>query len=90
MGFLPDFDENGRLKPESKPKVLPTTGKTKSFLNWNNVLVARCPKCDNYLESRGEMMVCTSKSNGQKDCFFSISQFRLRDLKMDIGYRENQ
>ena len=85
MSLLPDLDANGKLKPEKRrPKTMMTTGRKQSFMTWSNLLVARCPKCDNYLEESGKVMQCTSKTGGERDCMFTITKKRANELKNDL------
>jgi len=89
MSLLPDLDGNGKLKPEKcAPKTMMTTGRKQSFMTWNNLLVGRCPKCDNYLEESGNIMQCTSKSGGERNCEFKILKERMRELKMEIASKK--
>ncbi len=59
MGLLPDLDKNGKLLQEKRiPFVKRNKSGAKSYFEWNNLLLNRCPSC-------GEMF---PQDKGDREC----------------------
>lgn len=59
MGLLPELNSNGELKKENKVYVMPRTSKVKkSYFEWQNLLLNRCPSCGEFFPQKSGDREC--------------------------------
>ena len=85
MGFLPDLDENGRLKKgKSRPHSLPTTGRKTTYLEWDNLIINRCPSCGEFFPQKSGDRICTNHQ-GQP---FKVPGFKFAKIIYNIENKD--
>jgi hypothetical protein len=81
MSLLPDLDGGGRLKPQQVPKFGRRTRAEKKFIDWNNLLLNRCPSCGELFPQTGEGdRICTN----HKGTPFKIGGFKFKQIVHDL------
>ena len=85
MGLLPDIDSNGKMIPEKKQYIMPRTSRgKKSYFEWQNLLLNRCPSC-------GELF---PQISGDRECknhagnSIKIPEFKFIKICRDIENKD--
>ena len=96
MGFLPDLDANGRII-EKKPKLpnLPKNAQVmycergkpsvpQSFLDWDNLILNRCPSCGEIFPQKDGDRECTNHQGRP----FKVPGFKFAKIVHDIENKD--
>ena len=85
MGFLPELDDSGNLKKEKKAYHMPTTSHVKkSYFEWSNLLLNRCPSCGEYFPQISGDRECKNHSGNS----IRIPEFKFIKICHDIENKD--